>query len=260
LRRAEGDDLDRLTGGDAPGGGRRMRAILLLAGSVLFVVSPLFTQGFGGFDPTLFPVPQERPPVQPAGYAFSIWGLIYLALVAHAGFGLLRRAEDRAWDAPRWPLTFSVGIGAAWISVAQASAVWATVLIWLMLAGAMAAAFLAPANRGGAGRWLGAVPIGIYAGWLTAASWVSVGLMLGGYGVLGAQAAALVALAGAIAFAAAVQVALARPAYGLTVAWALVGVVVANTVCTGRSEPSQLVAALAALGAGAIVVLALRRR
>lgn len=237
-----------------------MRAILLLAGSVLFLASPLATGGFGGFDPAVFPVPQDRPPVQPAGYAFSIWGLIYVGLILHAGFGLFSRAEDRAWDALRWPLTASVGIGAAWISVAQTSAVWATVLIWLMLLGALAAAYLAPRNRAGAGRWIGAVPVAIYAGWLTAASWVSVGLMLGGYGVLGAQASALVALAGAIAFAALVQITLARPAYGLTVGWALVGVVVANTLSSGRSEPSLIVAGLAALGAAAITALALRPR
>ena len=42
---------------------------------LLFAVSPLFTQGFNGFEPDQFPVPQDDPPVQPAGYAFSIWGL-----------------------------------------------------------------------------------------------------------------------------------------------------------------------------------------
>ena len=31
--------------------------------------------GFGGFDANQFPVPQVNPSVQPAGYAFSIWGL-----------------------------------------------------------------------------------------------------------------------------------------------------------------------------------------
>jgi len=249
--------LDRLTGAGRPGGNRRMRAILVLAGTVLFMLSPLASGGFGGFDPTQFPVPQDRPPVQPAGYAFSIWGLIYLWLLLHAGYGLFLRAEDRGWDAPRWPLAASLGVGAAWISVAQISAIWATVLIWLMLAGALAAAIRAP-RGGGADRWVGAAPIGVYAGWLTAASWVSVGLLLAGYGLLGAQAAALVALAGALVFAVLAQGRLpGRPEYGLTVTWALVAVSVANSF-GDRPDAATGVALLAGIGALAMAGLALR--
>ena len=51
--------------------------------------------------------------MQPAGYAFSIWGVIYLALVAGAVFGLIRRAEHAGWDAARWPLIASLAVGAA---------------------------------------------------------------------------------------------------------------------------------------------------
>ena len=40
-----------------------------------------------GYDPGQFPVVIARPSIQPAGYAFAIWGLIYAWLMAHAGFG-----------------------------------------------------------------------------------------------------------------------------------------------------------------------------
>ncbi len=234
------------------GGTRRMKAILVLAGALMFVASPFFTEGFGGFAPDLFPIPQLRPPVQPAGYAFAIWGPIYLGLVLHAGFGLLARADDRAWDAGRWPLIVSLGVGASWIAVANTSAVWATVLIWVMLGGALAALVLTGRQAGWAGRspdrWIGQLPLGVYAGWLTAASWVAVGLMLGGYGVLAETWAAVAALVGAVAMAVLVQLWLWRaPEYGLTVIWALAAVVVANAGA-GRLA----LAALAALGIAAM--------
>ncbi|MBK5928833.1 hypothetical protein CCR87_16070 [Rhodobaculum claviforme] len=226
-----------------------MKAILVVVAAVTFIASPLFTSGFGGFDPNLFPIPQVRPPVQPAGYAFSIWGLIYVWLLAHAGYGLLMRAEDAAWDAGRWWLIASLGVGASWIAVANTNAPWATVLIWVMLAGALGALWHAPGAAGPRDRWLGQAPLGIYAGWLTAASWVAVGFMLGGYGVLAPIWAAAVCLLAAAAMAVTVQLRLPQvPEYGITVVWALVAVVVANAT---RSWP---IAGLAIVAVAAMML------
>ena len=63
-----------------------MLAILVLTAAIAFAVSPLMVPGFNGFEPGQFPVPQEDPPAQPAGWAFSIWLLIYVWLIAGAGF------------------------------------------------------------------------------------------------------------------------------------------------------------------------------
>ena len=52
----------------------RLTAALTLILSVAFAASPFLVPGFGGFDPNQFPVPQINPSMQPAGYAFSIWG------------------------------------------------------------------------------------------------------------------------------------------------------------------------------------------
>lgn len=206
-----------------------LRAAAVLLATLAFVVSPAFTDGFSGFDPELFPEPQRNPPVQPAGYAFGIWGLIYLWLLAHGTVGLVARRDDAGWDAARWPLIGSLVVGAGWIAVANASAVWATVMIWAMLAGAVLALMRAPRGDGLA-RWIGTAPLGIYAGWLTAASCVSIGLMLGGYGMTSPRVAALIALGVAVVLGLAVQLKLGRaPEYGLTLIWALVGVVIANT-------------------------------
>ncbi|MCK0148598.1 hypothetical protein MWU54_01065 [Marivita sp. S6314] len=204
----------------------RVWSVLVFVAAIAFAASPWFVQGFNGFEADQFPVPQENPPVQPAGYAFSIWGLIYLWGIIGAGFGLLKRSDDPDWAAMRPPLFFSLAVGATWLPVANQSPVAATVLIWIMLG----TAFLSLFRVGDTDRWLQQAPVAIYAGWLTAASAVSVGLMLGGYGILTETLAAIVALGLGLTIALIAQYRLHRaPEYGVTVIWALVGVIVANT-------------------------------
>ncbi len=228
----------------------RMKAILILTAALAFALSPLLNDGFNGFAPNKFPIPQDDPPAQPAGYAFAIWGVVYVWLIAGAGFGLLQRAEAPGWDQSRWPLLVSLTVGAAWIPVAQMSPVWATVLIWVMLISALIALLLA-------GRedriWL-RTPIALYAGWLTAASCVALALVLAGHGILSGQVAALLSIGLALVLAMAVQIRRAdTPEYALAVVWALTGIIVANI-----TPPN--IAVLSLCGAGiAALTLTLRR-
>tara|TARA_R110002033_G_scaffold33726_9_gene71191 strand:- start:8039 stop:8728 length:690 start_codon:yes stop_codon:yes gene_type:complete len=218
-------------------------AILVLILSIAFAASPLLVPGFGGFDPNQFPIPQDSPPVQPAGYAFSIWGLIYLWLIASALFGLKRAAE---WTAMRPALAVSLAIGATWLPVAMLSPIWAAILIWAMLVTALIALFRAPMIDKPWAAW----PIGLYTGWLSAASCVSLGLLAAGYGWMSQQTAAYVFVGLAILLAMVVQSLLNRtPTYGLAVIWALIAVAVHNwdTASTG-------VAWLALIGAVAMVL------
>lgn len=218
----------------------RKTSLLVLLASLAFALSPLLSSGFNGFAPDQFPVPQIDPPVQPAGYAFAIWGLIYLWLIAGAAFGIRDRATDPDWEPMRPALTVSLLIGAGWIPVAQLSPLWATVLIWAMLATAV----MALLRAGKADHaWLRA-PIGLYAGWLTAASSVALGLMLAGHGILSAQMAAYAGITLALLLALGVQAMRPdTPAYPAAVIWALVGVGVSNL-----DGPNWSVLALAALG------------
>ncbi|WP_233489123.1 hypothetical protein [Rhodovulum sp. 12E13] len=204
----------------------RMKAALVAAAAVAFAAAPLAVP-FDGFEPGAYPVPQDDPPVQPAGYAFGIWGPIYLWLVAHALYGLVRRSDSARWEGTRWPMALSLAVGAGWLAIAQVSPIWATVLIWVMLLSALLALWRAPERED---RWLLRAPISLYAGWLTAASWVAVGLLGAGYGVgPGEVGWAWIGLAGALATALAVtRLAGPAPFYAAAVAWALIAVAVAN--------------------------------
>ena len=100
------------------------RAALVLALTLAFGASPLWVPDIGGFEPDRFPIPQDDPPVQPKGYAFAIWGIIYVWLIVGAGFGLLRRGTDAGWDRMRTPLALSLaGRYAGWRSAASCGAI-----------------------------------------------------------------------------------------------------------------------------------------
>lgn len=222
----------------------RLLAAATLLLCLTFAGSTLVVPDFGGFDADQFPVPQDSPPVQPAGYAFAIWGVIYLWLLAGSAFGLLRRATDPAWQAMRAPLCASLAVGTIWLPVAINSAVWAAILIWVMLITALIALRRAPTHDMG---WA-ALPVGLYTGWLSAAACVALGLVAAGYGYLDQDVAALAFIFLALVVASAAQNAFGHiPTYGIAVIWALTAVLVQNM----GGNPT--VAALAAGGALTLV-------
>lgn len=205
-------------------------AILILLLTVAFALSPLASEGFNGFTADQFPVVLEDWPIEPAGWAFAIWGVIYAWLIASAIFGLLRRREAPDWAAMRPALAVSLGLGTFWIAAANASPRLATVMIVVMLIGAVVALLRA----GSSDPLWQRLPLGLYAGWLTAAMGVAVGVLLGGYGVTDAVTAALIVLPVVLVMALAVA---ARcpdvPTYPVAVSWALLGIV-ADNVTAGR--------------------------
>ncbi len=229
----------------------KLKSLLVLLAAAAFAVSPFVNPEFGGFDPDRYPNPQKNTPVQPAGYAFAIWGIIYLWLLLHAVWGLWKRVDAAIWDATRAPLLLSLGVGVFWLPVALVSPVWATLMIWIMLAGALIAAHKA---RGGGPVWALQLPLGLYAGWLTAASFVSIGLLGAGYGIAFAETGwAVLALTGAVVFAIFQQLRLAGVwTYGLAAGWGFAAIAVANL-----GQISWL-AGLA--GVAALLVLALAAR
>lgn len=204
-----------------------MKAILTLIAAITFGVSPFLVEGFAGFRPDQFPIPQDNAPVQPAGYAFSIWSVIYVWLLVSAVVGVGRYRGDPDWDAARWPLIVSLSIGAFWIKVATLSVIWATVLIWAMLITALLALI---AGRGIKPAWAFALPVGLYAGWLTAASCVALGLLGAGYGYGGPDWAwAMLMVAIAMLLGVLVQKRVVGVwTYAFALAWALVGIIVRN--------------------------------
>ena len=230
---------------------KQRTAFLTLLLTLAFVASPFFTEPFSGFRADQLPIPQIDPPVQPEGYAFAIWGLIYAWLVVSAVYGAWARVDAADWHDARIPLNVSLAVGVPWLAIANVSAIAATVAIVVMAIGAIMALARAPYDD----RWLFQAPVGLYAGWLTAASFVSIATTAAGYGIgFDAVIWALVGIAGA--FVVATIVLLRRPnalGYRLAVVWALVGIVVANGM-------TNIIVTLAAALGIALLLLPLTRK
>lgn len=231
----------------------RLKAVLTLVAALTFVILSYVAPEFRGYTSEQLPFIEPESAVEPAGYAFAIWGVIYAWLVAGAAWGLWRHAEDPAWDRFRWPLILSMALGATWIRLAVYDPILATVVIWVMLGLAVLALWRTPAGDDSA-LWLARVPVGLLAGWLTAASCASLGLLLAGFGWLPSSRVAawvVVPLAALLALAV-----LWRPspagAYVIAAGWGLVAIAVRNA----GQNPDVVVLALAAT---VILVLAWMR-
>lgn len=226
----------------------KLRAALLLLVTLAFGAAPFLTPPFRGYDPALFPVNIARPSIQPAGYAFGIWSVIYLWLITHAILGLWKKAQNPAWDRPRLPLILAIALGSAWLSIAPVAPIAATVVILIMAAAAIAAFLRADT---GTDRWLLSAPTAILAGWLSAAAAVSTGVVLAGYGLLSDTASALAMIAATLALSLWVQRQKpAMPIYGLTVIWALAGIVTVNA----GLNPTAAIAAGLGIAAMALTI------
>lgn len=205
-------------------------------------------------------------PVEPAGYAFGVWAVIfslslilavYQALPANRGSGILRRVG--------WPLVGAfayTGLWSVFVSLRQlgfAQAVLLGILAFLLVA-YLRLARSAPGALSRTERWFVSLTVGIFLGWVTAANTVSLaseavrrGLVgAGGSGEVLVGAALVISgglLAGALTRAGRGGPPQAYTAFALTVLWALVAVVVAQYDASLVTTGAAVVAAVPVLAA-----------
>lgn len=189
-----------------------------------------------------------------AGYAFSIWGLIYLGLAAFAVHHW-RARESRALEAIGWPAAFAAMGCGLWIVAAAADWMLATVVIILASAVAALVALLAAAPlASGKDRIWALVPVALLAGWLTVAAPLNVLTALTSMNLIGPGSAKAWAIGGVLVTAVmAILVGFKSRmfAYPLPTAWGLAAVYVAE-----RARDAG-VAFTAAGAAGALLAAAL---
>lgn len=185
-----------------------------------------------------------------AGYAFSIWSLIYLGLAACAVWQALpRNRRDPLLAIVGWPSAVAIAGCGLWIWASAANARSLTVAIILVSAAAMAFGVVRGARRR-EGGWTEALlvmwPLGLLAGWLTIASALNVLSVLTAEGLIAADTAGAWAIGGLLVVAAtglAVLAASRLAAYGVPIAWGFAAVVVAER---GDQPGVAMLAAVAA--------------
>jgi hypothetical protein len=228
---------------------RKLAVAVAVAAAVLI---PAVQQGFGlGQSQAEFAARGDET-LRAAGYAFSIWGLIYLGLVIFAVHHT-RSRDSRALAAIGWPAALAaLGCG-LWIVAAAANAMSATVIIILTAAaGALTAVLRGAPLATGRDRLLALIPVALLAGWLTVAAPLNVLTALSAAEMIPPWAMGAAATAGvALVLVVALLVTWKSRvwAYPLPAAWGLVAVYVAE-------RADKPVIAWTALAAAVALVLA----
>ncbi|MFN8555951.1 MAG: tryptophan-rich sensory protein [Dehalococcoidia bacterium] len=197
--------------------------------------------------------------IQPASYAFSIWGLIYLGLAGFTVYQALpaQRASPRLRRIG-WLVVGTCVANIAWIFLWHYQQVALSLVAMLALLSLLAAIYLRARRDerpSPAERLLVLAPFSLYAGWITAASLVNTAVIVYDLDAAFWRANAVAFTIGLLAVAAlagaVVGLTRADPPYAAVLVWASVGVVVANR------DQAVLVAAAAAVAVVAVVSLAL---
>jgi benzodiazapine receptor len=207
---------------------RGMAVLVMLATIAVVVVNFLAATGrINGVLPN--DISDKYPTViTPAGWAFSIWGLIYVGLIGFSIFQLLG-SKASAFVRVRMPYIVSCILNCAWILFWHH---FHTGICALLITLLLASLFRVMIRLEDPGSFVESIltkgVFGLYAGWLTVATLVNlvvylvscdVQLSATGWNVVG-----ILCLAAAVVAALIVRVALRNFVYPLPIAWAAAGI------------------------------------
>jgi benzodiazapine receptor len=182
----------------------------------------------------------------PAGYVFSIWGLIYLGMLAYAVYQVLpAQATNPDLRSIGYLFVLSSVVNITWIFLWHYEFFPLTVAAMLTLLGLLVAIYLrldiGRAQVSSAMKWFVQVPFSIYLGWITVATIANVTILLylwewNGFGI-GPEVWTLIVLTAAVVIGAVVSMTRGDVAYAAVLVWAFVGIAVkqsdSSVVATG---------------------------
>jgi len=193
----------------------------------------------------------------PAGYVFSIWGLIYIGLIAFAVYQALpaQRTNPRLQRVGYW-FALSCLANIVWILLWHYNLFPASLLVMLVLLASLIVTYLrldiGRATVGAAEKWAVNVPFSIYLGWITVATVANATSVLyhlqwNGFGI-SPEIWAVLMIGAATIICLAVILTRRDVAYSLVLIWALIGIAVKH------GDRSQIVAPMAVAMALVIAV------
>ncbi len=195
----------------------------------------------------------------PAGYVFSIWGLIYLLLIAYTIYQALpAQRENPALRRTGYLYALSCAANIGWLFLWHYEVFSITILAMLALLGLLIAIYLilgiGRARVAAAFRWLVHLPFSIYLGWITVATIANATQLLyylnwNGWGIAPAIWAVIM-LGAATVITGLVIFTRSDWAYSLVIIWAFIGIAVEHAA-------TQLVSIGAWVAMGVVVLLLL---
>lgn len=192
----------------------------------------------------------------PAGYVFSIWGLIYVGLIAFGVYQMLpsQRENPRLRRVGYW-FALSCLANIVWLFLWHYERFTYTIIIMVALLGLLIGIYL----RLGIGRaqvpvkekWLVDIPFSIYLGWITVATIANASDVLdylkwSGWGI-GPEVWAVIMLIAGVGIALAMSLTRGDIAYQLVIVWAFVGIAVKQTAMPMVANAAWVMSALVIL-------------
>ena len=236
----------------------RLRSVLVLAATACTIVfNALAAAGYvNGVSPEVISN-KYLTVLTPAGYAFSIWSLIYVGIIAFSVYQMLPSQLVRQRPV-RTLYVLSCLLNCAWIyfwhreqialCLGLIVGLWVTLILILRR-------FRDTEEPGSS--LLTTAPFGLYAGWVTAASLVNLAIMLkwanvemspAGWNIFGA-----VCIAAAAALAVAARVWLGNFIFPLAISWAVSAIAVKQSGNTAIVVAAAFAAVTGLVTAGSVV-------
>ena len=185
----------------------------------------------------------------PAGYVFSIWGLIYLGLIAFAIFQALpAQRENPRLRAAGWWVSLGGLANIAWIFLWHYEQFPLTLVAMLVLLATLIVTYLrleiGRSAVSAAERWAVRLPFSIYLGWITVATVANVTSLLDflqwdGFGIAPEIWMAIV-LAAVLVIAALMNFTRRDVAYAAVILWALAGISVKHAAVPAVAIPTWI--------------------
>lgn len=231
---------------------RQFLVIIATVGVIIFNYSA-FIGYLGGVTPNF--ISDKYPTrITPSGFAFAIWSLIYLGLIAFSIYQALPSKIER-FRSIRSVYILSCAANCAWLYCWHHEMITASVVVIFLLLGTLA---FINANlqetESPAEFWLVKFPFGLYFGWVTAATILNATIALIYLKVQISDSLAVIFGAGLLLTAAALGVIirfkLNNPFYPLAIAWALTAIAV-------KQSGQTLIVASAAVGVILLLITAL---
>lgn len=193
----------------------------------------------GVFGPTNGEISNRYPTlIVAAGYAFSIWGVIFLLDLIYGTWQLADRLVDARARALRPYTAAAFALTSAWMIVFSLQLFWlALAIIWLSLACLWYAAWcFSNSLRFAPARWWEWVPLSLHAGWVSLAAFLNTAQVIVAFYLLPTThmlgwTLVLFALV-AILLLASIALMRGNPWYALAAVWGLVGVYVKQRAST----------------------------
>jgi len=191
----------------------------------------------------------------PAGYVFSIWGLIYLGLLAYTIYQVLpSQRENPRLRRTGWLYVLSCAANVAWLFLWHYEVfAFSLLAMGVLMLSLIAIYLLLDTGRSWvpvAETWLARIPFSIYLGWITVATIANVTSLLdylgwGGWGISPEAWAIIVLLVGTV-ITSAVSITRGDVAYVAVIIWAFIGIAV-------KHSDTPLVAIPAGFAAGFVL-------